>query len=234
MPGWSFADHPQPPYKELTKAEQKALDDSGRDHRDFEILCRGPMAVAYDIYQDRYPAFLRIADAATRERHWRTHLVAIGRAPHLCFIWDLARIRIPAAQKRLGAFSRFRFCGRYAQAPANDAERHLAGLVDELFAYAATGNYSAIRAFPGHANDDNRLALGPDILYYLYAIAWPTSPAFEKRWNEHQQRKLVYLTRYFSSGRRAFVDAAVRRRDLAAVVATTGPCKAPGTYTFHR
>ncbi len=166
LSGWSFADHPHPQIVNLTQSELSALRKIRDKRLDRAENCRASIAANYDIYQNRYPAFRHIANGAARARHWRRHVVATAAPPYICVIKELGETRIAAVEAQLLRSPDFYFCGRYSRPPSSDAERRLVELVDELLAYAATGNLLALHAFPIYHDEDKRITLNPDVLYY--------------------------------------------------------------------
>ncbi len=224
-PLWSFAKHPHPPYKTMTKAEKARMDPLLFDGQEGPAPCDEIIRTSYAIYRDRYPAFetqTASLTPAARLRLWRMHVFV--REPsyiYLCILDDL-REKIFALVKTTDMDPQFYFCGHYSRPPASADEKAFALLVDEHVSYARTGKYFAARNLTTSFDDVAQIKINPDIAYYFYKIAQPFYPL--ESWDGFIAAHRSYYGGLLSAERKAQVDRYAAERNYQAVLSSSKAC----------
>ena len=110
------------------------------------------------------------------------------------------------------------FCGRFSRVPYTDAERRYAAAVTQLFDYVKLGNRRAAFFFFLNIGKNGPVLLNPDIEYYLRGLL---PPAYEM---DDGLDDTSHLEPLLTAERKAFLDAAIARRDFDSVLKTSPPC----------
>ncbi|TPW27828.1 hypothetical protein FJU08_19050 [Martelella alba] len=214
--GWNFMMHPQPGDADLSAEESRRLDDAFA--KDWPESCPARVEVAYEIYNQRYPAFSRSIAADQAFSLWADYVVSIGaNTTSMCIINQLAQ-GIIGLDRGHGPFVNF-FCGKPVTDPKNDDERYLAALFAKLTAYAELNSYNAVFELTALEFLQDMVRLNPDIRYFLerfvaFEELRPMSPAL-----------ITTLGEAMGAERLAFVEEAFKHRDLASVIETSPACK---------
>lgn len=119
--------------------------------------------------------------------------------------------------KQIGAD--FWFCnGRFPRQPRTSDEKELVRLVDELMDYAHMGSEGAVIRLVGGIASRRLIQLEVDIHYYFLTLASERTQSLEVSRRRGSRAELI------KPQRRAFIDKAVKDRDLDRVINTLEPC----------
>lgn len=185
-------------------------------HGDAYLFCADAVDVDYEIYNRRYPAFANQGNPKENLRAWKRHIVkqrypgfswCVGSLPNYAIDWYAEEL------ESAGIF----FCGHFSALPENDADRLLADLVNEALDFWLDGSRGVAFGFFILA-DKKLINLNADVEYYLRRSLENDEEYRPEDWDTS------HLIRRLTPERRAFVDAALERRDLKTVLATTPAC----------
>ena len=153
-------------------------------------------------------------------RAWRDHLVKDRyHLPTQCMVSG-AHARILELLQHV-EWVTFRFCGNLASgAPRTFGEDYLAAGLEQMLDLAGLGAPEAMVNALYYAEIHPNLALNADVEYFL-RMSLRRTYRFEQHWG------VAGLREQFSNARLAFLDAAVKRRDLSAVRSASSPCAPP-------
>ena len=212
---WSFEDHPHPQYLQLTNEEKLFMKRLSRV--DKEISCKKKIAGAYKIYKDRYSDFKNSNNAEGQLKLWKKHIMKGNYHDlELCIVLNIDDI-LPLYYED-GIVDDLYFCGRFSRVPYTDAERRYAAAVTQLFDYVKLGNRRAAFFFFLNIGKNGPVLLNPDIEYYLRGLL---PPAYEM---DDGLDDTSHLEPLLTAERKAFLDAAIARRDFDSVLKTSPPC----------
>ncbi|AJY47398.1 hypothetical protein [Martelella endophytica] len=227
---WSFEDHPQPVRSEMTFEEWEFVT-SELEYNPRIPDCGDYLRGHYEIYEKRYPAYAQEGPPDERYALWRAYIQTDSAFDNLntCMTLPYVMEMFRLAKGEL-VQSDLRYCGQFSREPETEREAEFAALMDRLQEAAQRGSEAALLSFLVTDNGEGMTPLNPDVLFYLRLSLTGTQTANEQRlfdddfiywyraWNQDN------LAAQLSPERRRFVEQAVRDRDLAAVLATTGPC----------
>lgn len=210
---WSFEDNPHPiNFDELSAKEQQDLQSA-------QGSCERNLAIEYKIYLGRYPGYEKSGDAKTNFKNWKNYLAGLISKPVNACLFHIPYLKIWNLYQSPQVGDDFYYCGFYSRSPGTVAEQKIATLVDEAISYASTGSWIAISSLMAANRPGGIFDLNPDIEYYFRKLTRPAAGS------EIQERDTSQLELFLDAERTTFLDAAVGRKDLQAVMDTSGPCK---------
>jgi hypothetical protein len=212
---WSFADNPHPRLGDLT-AEEKAFIDTFRAGDATINACERSILAEYEVYNRRNLEFEASGAADETFRDWKVHL-SRDTPGYLNSCMSTV-----AAEGLLMADpppSDFYFCGRYSRPPASAAELRYARLIDEVFVYAQSALEFSVNELLLVDKLTSIVDLAPATEYYFRKLVRPALK------DEVEPRDVSHLLPGLTGRQQAFLDEAVEKRDLQAVLAMTGDCE---------
>ncbi len=222
---WSFQEHPQPS-TEISFEELLYID--GDWKRDGMLPeCGGKVHRSYEIYLKYFPEYAETAEPEQAYQTWRDYILADEENSLGGCMTGAYASAIETLYKRDPSRITVSYCGRFSGEPTTEEDlfvvdkiRYLEGLADKGFA-VAQGYYLLM-------DGNSVVRLNPDILYFLRRALDGSSFANDLGLFDTQDSIFAVnspgLEEQLSSERKAFVDGAVLRNDLSAVLETTGPC----------
>jgi hypothetical protein len=220
---WSFSEHPRPESSQHTEAERAEWMDVLSTYIMHGNFCDHMLKIDFEIYNRRYPHFVETGDPVERFRAWTNHVVAVSskfamhpeRIPAACIIqmpYD-ELIRVLAENSTLD----LTYCGVYSRLPKTRAEQKFVKAVDDWMDYALLGSPDPMQGLLQDRLPKQQINLNADVEYYLLKYLQIHGETMFDWGTQH-------LDHVLTAERKAFVDAAVERRDFAAVLDTTPPC----------
>ncbi|MBB4122119.1 hypothetical protein [Martelella radicis] len=217
---WSFAVHPHPDFTDEYSAEEDAifsdLEAVGNGFRN----CAARIMFEYLIYNRRYPEFAFTHAFNDGLEAWKLHVLKTGRASSaFCIVLEVTEELRELYSYDFATPTEGLFCGKPGRPYINAEESRIMGLLDRLVSYAATGHYFALPAL-AEVEDWSDIRLNPDIRYYVEAR--------QARRYGNEPAPILRDTVIALQGkdRLAFVEDAIARNDLHAVIETSPPCSA--------
>ncbi|MGV0877760.1 hypothetical protein V6767_11495 [Martelella sp. FLE1502] len=228
---WSFETHPQPTRPEMT-FEEWEFATSELDYNPRIPDCGDYLRGHYEIYEKRYPAFADEGTEEARYQLWREYIQTDSAFDDLntCMTLPYVMAMFQLAGK-LRIDSDLIYCGRFSRNPETEGEVEFAGLMERLQDAAKRGSEAALLSFLITDDGEGLTPLNPDVLYYLHASLKGTRTAEEQHLFDdefifrHRAWNQDNLADQLSPERQHFVEQAAKDRDLASVLATTGPCR---------
>ncbi|TNB47435.1 hypothetical protein FF124_11265 [Martelella lutilitoris] len=217
---WSFADHPHPDFMDEYSAEEDAM------IADLEAMgaginnCSAEIVFEYLIYNRRYPEFAFTHEFKEGLEVWKHHVLETNRAASsFCIVIEVTEELRELYSYDFATPTEGLFCGKPGRPYINAEESRIMGLLDRLVSYAATGNSFALPAL-SEVEDWSDIRLNPDIRYYVEAR--------QARRYGNEPAPILRDTVIALQGkdRLAFVEDAIARNDLYAVIETSPPCSA--------
>ncbi|QQM31761.1 hypothetical protein JET14_06230 [Martelella lutilitoris] len=222
---WSFQEHPQPS-TEISFEELLYID--GDWKRDGMLPeCGGKVRRSYEIYLKYFPEYAETAEPEQAYQTWRDYILADEESSLGGCMTGAYAYAIETLYKRDPSSITISYCGRFSGEPTTEEDlfvvdtiRYLEGLADKGFALAQ-GYYLLM-------DGNSVVRLNPDILFFLGQSLDGSPWAVELGLFVTPESLLAVnspnLEGQPSPERKAFVDEAVARSDLASVLETTGPC----------
>ncbi len=227
---WSFQEHPQPGILELSLEETRYVDG---DWKQDGMLpeCGGKVHRSYEIYLKYFPEYAETAGPEQAYQAWRDYILADEENSLGGCMTGAYAYAIETLYKRDPSRITISYCGRFSAEPTTEEDlfvvntiRYLEGLADKGFA-VAQGYYLLMDGY-------GVVRLNPDILFFLRQSLIGSPWAVELGLFVTPDSSLAVnspnLEEQLSPERKAFVDDAVARGDLAAVRETTAPCGEAG------
>ncbi|MCY0096232.1 hypothetical protein [Hoeflea ulvae] len=217
---WSFKLHPHPEVQDLTLSERRL-----RDSIDFERYphiypaCLDQVDVDYAIYQGRYPAFSRQGEPAENLRAWKRHIV---RQLYPGFSICVAGLPAYALQFHEAELEEVGivFCGRFSGQAKSPIDMFFQAQIREALDFAVDGNRGVAFGVLLYSPARSAVRLNPDVEYYFRKSFENDDDYLPRDWDSS------HLIDQLTDQRKAFVEDAVKRRDLQAVLDTTADCAA--------
>ncbi|WP_299860292.1 hypothetical protein [uncultured Hoeflea sp.] len=216
---WSFEDHPHPEVQDLTPVERSMREQvQATNYGNAYLRCADSVDIAYEIYNGRYPAFANQGDPKANLRAWKRHIIREAYPGFSVCVGGLPNYAIDWHAERLEKATIF-FCGHFSAPPENEADHLLMELVNEALDFWLDGSRGIAFGFFIIA-DRTLIRLNPDVEYFLRNSIENDEEYKPFEWDSS------HLVPLLTPERRTLVEAAVKRRDLAAVLATTPACTA--------
>jgi len=214
---WSFVEHPDPYVSGYTAEEFRFLDKVSSASPDNGV-CEAGTRARFKIYRDRYPDFEKSGEPMANYRNWKLNFAEIlGKDFTGCLIISpmIKFFNLQKPRYNPGMY----YCGKISGPPQSDRHKEMSAIAEELMAFAGIGNWHAIDTilFLNHLGE-RFIDLNTDVEYFLRK-SLPVDWEFDKR-----NKDTSNLEPLLDAERRAFVDAALERSDLQAVLDTTAPC----------
>ncbi|MCD1634703.1 hypothetical protein K7H91_13070 [Martelella mediterranea] len=227
---WSFETHPQPTRPEMT-FEEWEFATSELDYNPRIPDCGDYLRGHYEIYEKRYPAFADEGTEEARYELWREYIQTDSAFDDLntCMTLPYVMAMFRLAKEKLSD-SDLIYCGRFTRNPETEGEVEFAALMERLQDAATRGSEAALLSFLITDDGEGMTPLNPDVLSYLRESLKDTRTAEEQRLFDdefifrHRAWNQDNLADQLSPERQRFVEQAAKDRDLASVLATTGPC----------
>ena len=212
---WSFDEHPHPSIFDYTKKERR-IARSLRFAFDIDS-CLVSLLSSYRIYRERYPDYEKTGDPITNFENWKRHLVHSDQEiiPTCLFYEEGSRFHDMSYRRP------FFFCGRSLDEPEASYDENIEMQFAKLLDFANSGRSDAVYELFDTQRHRPNIALNPDVEFYFRRIIRTDI------WLQEELRDTSHLEPHLDAERKAFVEKAVKTRDLAAVMATTAPCNPP-------
>ena len=213
---WSFEDHPHPFERDYTETERQYLLASDREPDDGKV-CMVALQSQYRIYRERYPEYEKTGDPITNFENWKRHLVHSDKKYIPICLFIEQDVRLFELTRRRPFF----FCGRSLDDPSAPYDEDIEAQFNKMLDFANSGRSFAVSQIVNTYGTSRIIGLNRDVEYYFRKIVRVEHPF------DDEFRDTSHLDPYLDPERKAFVDEAVKTRDLAAVMATTAPCNPP-------
>ncbi|TPW28826.1 hypothetical protein FJU08_15980 [Martelella alba] len=226
---WSFADHPIPALHDLDDETMLYVFLSPEDSN-MVLDCGDYFGRYLTAYERYYPEFARQGTPEERDQAFRAGVEAYGDD---YLVTCLTSPYVLKLHKDIWATPlRFtvRYCGRFEGEPVTDADRYMVETIRRVERIAARGSEEGLFNMILLDGEPDRTELNPDLLYFLKKSLIDTDFARQRMILDPGSRFGILainspdLEAQLTPKRKAFIDAAVKRGDLRAVLDTTGPC----------
>ncbi|QQM29716.1 hypothetical protein JET14_15620 [Martelella lutilitoris] len=172
----------------------------------------------YLIYNRRYPEFAFTHAFNDGLEAWKVHVLKTDRAASaFCIVLEATEELRTLYSYDYATPPDGLFCGKRGRLPETSVDFRIYKLLERLVSYAATGHYFALPAL-AEVEDWSDIRLNPDIRYYVEAR--------QARRYGNEPAPILRDTVIALQGkdRLAFVEDAIKRNDLYAVIETSPPC----------
>lgn len=212
---WSFDDHPHPQSHMLTVEEKNTLN-SINDYRGGIELCSKTMQSQFAIYGGRFPRFEQSGAEEKRFSAWKLHLLKGDYEFESECITDELFLKILETKHYVNLV----YCGIFSGIAETEQEHLFVESLEQMASYAHLGILTAMGNFISLHRPGSNLSLNPDVEFFIRKSLQKNVELVEYKYTWYTG----HLEPLMTQERIEFVNAAVERGDLDAVLSSTSPC----------